>query len=523
MTAFPQHLQGLLHPQAYPHPVQTVQLVETHISWVLLTGEFAYKIKRPVHYSFVDLRSAERREFLCHEEVRLNRRFASELYLGVSHITSTDGEARVDGSGLVIEHAVRMRQFRREDELDHLLGARRIAPVELATFGRDLALIHAALPVASPEQTWGRPPALRTLILSNADECARAALVFDGGADALALRAILAERLEAAAHWMSERFAAGRVRECHGDLHAGNIVRRGSLLLAFDCMEFEPAFRWIDVADEVAFLLADLDSRRESLHSQAFLAGYLAQSGDYQACRLLKLYETHRSLVRAKVAALTATAAGAGPSDGMRALRQQYVDYLDCARRALSPKRPILILMHGLSGSGKSWLAERLAPGFGAVHLRSDVERKRLAGLAQSAHSASGLGQGLYTRDVTTRVYQHLARCAGDTLAGGYTTIVDASFHRREDRAQFYDLAAELGVAACIVRCEAPPETLGARIDTRLRGGGDPSEADLSVLDWQAAHFEPIQSGEPLAVFKALTTRSDVVDTLTRQIGAITV
>ena len=210
MSAFPEHLQGLLHPRAYPHPVQAVQLVETHISWILLTGEFAYKIKRPVHYPFVDLRSAERREFLCHEEVRLNRRFAGELYLGVSQITSIEGEARMDGSGLVIEHAVKMRQFRREDELDRLLETLRIGPAELAAFGRDLARIHANLPVAEPEQTWGRPAALRALILENVEECAQAATVFGADADVRALRTILGERLEAAEHWMSERFAGGQ-------------------------------------------------------------------------------------------------------------------------------------------------------------------------------------------------------------------------------------------------------------------------------------------------------------------------
>jgi predicted kinase len=227
--------------------------------------------------------------------------------------------------------------------------------------------------------------------------------------------------------------------------------------------------------------------------------------------------------VRAKITALTARAAAAETSGDTTALRQQYDDYLDCARRALSTTHPILILMYGLSGSGKSWIAERLAPVLGAVHLRSDVERKRLAGIAQAAHSESGLEQGLYSREATTRVYQHLVRCAGDTLAGGYTTIVDATFQRREDRAQFHDLAVELGVAACIVKCEAPPEALRARINARRQRGGDPSDADLSVLRWQEVHCEPIQPDESLTVFEALTTRSDVVDTLTRQIGALAV
>jgi aminoglycoside phosphotransferase family enzyme/predicted kinase len=523
MSALPEHLQGLLDPRAYPHPVQEVHLVETHISWILLTGEFAYKIKRPVHYPFVDLRSAERREFLCHEEVRLNRRFACELYLGVCQITSIEGNVRLDGSGLVIEHAIKMQQFRREDELDRLLETLRIAPAELETFGRDLAHIHANLPVAEPEQTWGRPAALRALILENVEECAQAAKVFGADADVRALRTILGERLEATAHWMSERFACGRVRECHGDLHTRNIVRRGSRLLAFDCIEFERAFRWIDVADEVAFLLADLDACQKRLHAQAFLGGYLARSGDYQACRLLQLYKAHRSLVRAKVTALSAVAAAAGAAGDPAPMRQQYDDHLDCARRSLSHKTPILILMHGLSGSGKTWIAERLAPQLGAVHLRSDVERKRLAGLSELAHSDSDLEQGMYARDQSALVYQHLAHCAADTLAGGYTTIIDATFHRREDRAHFHDLSVRLGIAACVVHCEAPPEVLRARVDARGQRGDDSSEAGLSVLHWQEKHSEPVQAEELFVLLEAMTDRTDAVDTLTRQIAALTV
>ncbi len=523
MSAFPEHLQGLLHPRAYPHPVRAVQLVQTHISWILLTGEFAYKIKRPVHYSFADLRSAERRAFLCHEEVRLNRRFASELYLGVSQITSGEGEVRVDGSGLVIEYAVKMRQFRREDELDRLLETLRIGSAELTQFGRDLARIHAKLPVAEPEQTWGRPAAVRSLILENVEECAQAAAVFGGEADVRALRTIIGERLEAAGDWMSERFVGGRVRECHGDLHSRNIVRQDSCLLAFDCLEFEPAFRWIDVADEVAFLLADLDSSRHAQHAQAFLGGYLTSSGDYQACRLLPLYEAHRALVRAKVTALSAETAAPSAGSDTTSIREQYDDYLDCARRSLVPKRPILILMSGLSGSGKSWIAKRLAPVLGAVHLSSDVERQRLGELQALARSGSGWEQGLCSREANTRVYQHLARCAADTLAGGYTTIIDATVHRREDRTLFYDLSVGLGVTACVVQCEAPPEVLQARVETRRQRGDDPTDPDPSVLHRQEARCEPLQADESFVLFEAVTHRSDTVETLIRQIGALTI
>lgn len=515
---FPDHLKALLDPRAYPHPVQNVEVIETHISWVLLTGEFAYKIKRPVHYPFIDLRSAQHRAFLCHEEVRLNRRFAPEIYLGVSPITSSDGEVRLQGPGQVVEHAVKMRQFQRADELDSLLANARIGPDELEAFGRELADIHADLPIARPTQAWGKPAAARALILENLQECARVADIFAGAANVLALRPKLEARLEAATPWMLSRFAGGRVRECHGDLHASNIVRWGSRLLAFDCMEFEAAFRWIDVADEIAFLLADLQSGDHLPHAQAFLGGYLGRSGDYQACRLLDLYQAHRCLVRAKVTALSATNAAGKSADEIAAPRRQFQAYLDCAGRSLSPRKPVLALMSGLSGSGKTWLARRLAPLMEAVHLRSDVERKRLAGLPELAKSGSAPEQGLYSREASDRLYQHLADCAMSTLAGGYTTIVDATFQRREDRTRFQDLAAQLVVPAYIVHCHAPQDVLQRRIAERRQRNDDASEADLSVLNWQETHHEPIEADEKFVVIEAGTAEADVVDKVIRRI-----
>jgi hypothetical protein len=490
MSSFPDQLHALLYPRAYPHPVRAVDLVETHISWVLLTGRFAYKIKRPVHYAFVDLRSAEQRRSLCHEEVRLNRRFAPELYLGVRAIRERKGEARIGGSGRIIEHAVRMRQFARSHELDALLEARRIEPAELENFGGELAHVHEGLPVARAGQQWGEPAAQIAGIKHNAAECVRVGWVLGDSAALRAMQASLGEWADAAWPLLARRFSAGRVRECHGDLHAGNIVRRGARLLPFDCLEFDPALRWIDVADEVAFLLADLAARRRPLHAQAFLGGYLAASGDYQVCLLAPLFKAHRALVRAKILALTAAARGTGGA-AAREARRSYRRYVECAQQALAPQRPTLVLMCGLSGSGKTWLAQRLAPALGAVHLRSDIERKRLVGLPRGARSNSAVAQGLYAREMTIVVYERLADCAADTLAGGYTTIVDATFARAEDRMRFRALALRLGVSLCIVYCHAPRKLLEKRIIGRRRRSRDPSEADIEVLHWQEMHFAP--------------------------------
>ena len=509
MSGLPPYLLSLLKPEAYPHPVATVQLIETHISWVLLTGEFAYKLKRPVQYPFVDLRSAERRAFFCAEEVRLNRRFAPELYLEVCKVTTSNGQVRMAGEGQVIEHAVRMRQFECEDGLDRLLATGRVEPRELEVFGRDLAAIHARLPVAQGPQDWGRPAKVRALLLENVTQCVKLAAPLGTHAEVRALSEPYTLLLEAADPWIAIRRQEGRVRECHGDLHSRNVVRYGGRLVAFDCIDFEPAFRWIDVAEELAFLLMDLDARHAPLHGQAFLAGYLAQSGDYQACRLLRLYQIHRALVRAKVTALEASSASR--QSAREVAIEQHKAYLECVRRLLTPKRPTLLLMFGLSGSGKTWLANQLAPLLGAVHVRSDVERKRLAGLAEHERSHSAVEQGLYSRESTARVYEHLAQCADDALAGGYIVIVDATFHRREDRARFQRIAAERGVDLRLIHCHAPKDLLEVRIAERGRTQADASEADLSVLEWQASHLEPIVAEEDLRVIDADTTRTTVV------------
>jgi len=507
MATLPDPFSTLLEPRAYPHAVDDVQVVETHMSWVLLTGEFAYKIKKPVHYSFVDLRSAERRAFYCREELRLNRRFARNLYIEVCEITVADGKASVAGRGEVVEHAVRMRQFDGSQELDRLLADGGIEPGELDSFGRELAAIHRQLPVDEGADALGRPETTRKVLLENLEQCQQSAALL-GTDDAMReLRRRYVACLAAADDWLDKRWREGRVRECHGDLHSRNVVKYGGRLVAFDCIEFDPSFRWIDVADDVAFLMMDLEARQFPAHGHAFRSGYLAGSGDFPACRMLRLYQTHRALVRAKVTALEA----AGKEGGARGpALEQHRNYLRYAEQQLETGQPMLLLMFGLSGSGKTWLAERLAPPLDAIHIRSDVERKRLAGLAEQQQSHSALGQNLYSHGMNTEVYERLVDCAGHALAGGYTAIVDAAFQRRDDRARFKDLAARYGVELRVIHCHAPRLELETRLRERSRSGTDASEAGTTVLAWQERHLEPLQEQEGLVTVEADTTGPNV-------------
>ena len=527
----PPTLATLLGPEAYPHAVDGVELVSTHVSWVLLAGEYAYKVKRPVRYPCIDLTSLERRRFLCEEELRLNRRFAPELYIDLCRVVTANGGARIErrksaggvdgdsGGEMVLDYAVRMRRFSRVDELDRLLDGHRIEPHELATFGHALAQTHAGLPAAPAASSWGRPEEVQAQLLRNLLECADAAAGFGSSMEVLSLRHPLQAKLTASVEWMTARRSAGRIRECHGDLHSRNIVRVRGRLVAFDCLEYDPAFRWIDTADEVGFLTSDLSARGRPLHAHAFRGGYLAESGDYHACRVLGLYEAHRALVRAKVAALSVVQNN--EAGAREAARGEHLRLVTLAAGALAPKTPRLLLMSGLSGSGKTWLARQLAVRLSAVHIRSDVERKRRSGLREFAPSHSRVGDDLYSAEATDALYEGLARAAEDVLSGGITAIVDATFLKRAQRTSFVELTARCRAAAYLVWCEAPESVLRARITERSRAGRDPSEANLDVLMWQSARAEPPTAGERLDVIRVDTMRSDSLDLTLQRIGGV--
>lgn len=466
---------------------------------MLLTGAFAYKIKRPVRYDFIDLVSAERRAFFCAEEVRLNRRFAPDLYLDLCDIRETPEGLRIGAdTGTVIERCVRMRQFPSERQLDRLLAADAIQPATMEAFGRELARIHARLPVALPTEKWGDPSAIQQAIERNLEEYVRAAAAFGQPLAGNELRKSLDAVCSSLATCMQSRRAAGRIRECHGDMHARNIALLGAGLVAFDCIEFQPAFRWIDVGEEIALLLADLASRERPRHAHAFLSGYLGESGDYQACRVLPLYRAHRALVRAKVNALQAR--DAADEQAVASSRRRHDRLLREAQAALGRKSPRLILMSGLSGSGKTWLATQLAPELCAIHLRSDIERKRRAGLDAGASSNSPVGGGLYAEEGTGDLYAWLAQCAEDALAGGYDVIVDATFLKRSMRQTFEALAERLDVPLIVLLCEAPLSVLRDRVRQRQRSASDASEANTDVLEWQLREREPIDAAEGLSV-----------------------
>jgi aminoglycoside phosphotransferase family enzyme/predicted kinase len=515
-------LSALGSADAYPHPCETIRCIQTHISWVFLTGSYAYKVKKPVDFGFLDFSTLAKRRHYCEEELRCNRRFAPELYLEVVAIRAGERGIQVgaldsgsnSGShsgargplGEPLEYAVRMRQFPTSAELDVRLANDELASHELADFGRDLAAIHAELPRVGSDAPWGTAGAVRNPVLENFTQIAGSPY-----------QAEFDERLNRLVRWCEEqhgtlvaqldaRRADGFVRECHGDLHLSNMVSLDDGITAFDCIEFSPALRWIDVISDAAFLLMDCQVRDRPDLGYAFLNAYLEATGDYPGGRLLGYYVVYRSLVRAKVAALQAEAADS---------RARFERHLEFAEQRAFAARPVLVLTCGLSGSGKSWLAERLVTALGAVRIRSDVERKRLHGLDAAADSQSGVDQGIYQPAATQAVYERLQQSAQALLAGGESVLVDATFLEPRQREAFIAMARELATPARILYCTAPVAVLEARIAKRSGQGGDPSEADVAVLTRQREGFIPPE-GE--GVITVQTQEEVDVATLAKQI-----
>lgn len=458
---------------ALPLPLEAC--IETHISWVLLAGDFAYKLKKPLTLPFLDYGTVEKRRACCAAELRLNRRFAPALYLEV-----------VDLAG---EPAVKMQRFDAALRLDQVCRRGALTLAQLSQFARDLTAFQAAAAVPAaghciaPAPTFfGTPATVLADALENFAELER--LLPAAAAQLAALQEWTRAEYARHASDFAQRRAAGCIREGHGDLHLGNLVLLDGVITPFDGIEFNEDFRWIDVASEIAFTLLDLLDHGQPGLATWLLNEWLTHSGDFTALAVLRFYLVYRAMVRAKVAALRQDAGEAA-------------EYLQMAERLASPTMPTLTITCGPSGCGKTFASSsRLASAdfLHSVRIRSDVERKRLFGLAPEAAS----GGTIYTAEATQRTYARLAELTELALAAGWSVIVDAAFLKRAERDAFRALAARCGAPFAILAPAAPPEELARRITARQN---DASEATVAVLEAQLHWFEPLAADEAASPF----------------------
>ena len=486
---------AMLRPDCYPHPVQRVDCIETHISQVFLTGSLAYKIKKRVDLGFLNFTTLEARRHFCSEELRLNRRTAPDLYLDVVPITATPSGIRVAGSGAVIDYAVRMRQFAQEALFDHMARTGALEPQHVDSAAGVIARFHAGVSRARPETDFGAPGRVLAPVVQNFDQLEA---LLSGAAEAAAVRQLREwswkeyDRLFPA---FESRRSNGFVRECHGDLHLGNIAFINGQPVPFDCIEFNEDFRWIDTMNEVGFVAMDLIDHGLPGYASRFVNRYLEITGDYAGMKVLRFYETYRSLVRAKVSRMRERQ----PHAGAEAQQQAHLEYerrLALAGRLSSESRRGLVLMHGFSGSGKTTLSQSMVETLPAVRLRSDVERKRLHGLDALARTGSPVAGGIYAAGASERTYARLASLAREVMDSGNIAVIDGTFLLRRQRDMFRKLAIETASPFVIASCRVEEEVLRERVKRRERAATDASEAGLAILAHQFGTHEPLAEEE---------------------------
>jgi uncharacterized protein len=499
--ALPPFVRGLLRPAAFAHPAEPIELRETHISWVVLAGRYAYKIKKPVDFGFLDFSDPERRAQDCRDEVALNRRLCPDVYLGVTHVTERAGQYFMGGRGTQVEPVVRMRRLPEDGMLPNLLARDAATPTLVRRIAGRLAEFHARAATGAGVDEHGRLAAVR----GNWDENFRQLEPFVGRTVSAhansTIRAYVAGFLAEHEALFSARVAGGRIRDGHGDLHAASICARGRKVWLFDCLEFSPRFRCADVAAEVAFLAMDLDHYGRADLAATFVQTYERASGDEELRRLLPFYACYRAYVRGKVRSLRLAEPGLS-SRQAAATEDEARSYFDLAwAYAGGLARPSLLVVMGLPASGKTTLVRALAGRLGLVHVSSDVVRKELAGLRPTERRRDRFGEGLYGPAASRRTYATMRRRAARWLRRGRSVVLDATFGSPAERAALGALARRLGATLLVVECRADEAELRRRLLGREWEGTTASDARSEIWsELRAAYAEPRELADVLRV-----------------------
>lgn len=490
MTRQSMLIASLSKPEAYPHPVAPVEVLETHISWVILTGTYAYKIKKAVKLDFLDFSTLERRRHFCEEELRLNRRTAPQLYLDVVPICGNEEHPVIGGEGRAIEYALKMHQFKQSAQLDRQLDEGLLDEKDMRDLAATIAALHEK---AARDDFVSAPETLQQIRQSQLDNFPPTIAVADLKITHR-IREWTVQSLNDLESTLIERHKHGFVRECHGDLHLRNLVRLPSGIVAFDCVEFSPALRNIDVISDIAFLAMDLVARARQDLAGVLVNRYLECTRDYAGMSLFGLYFVYHSMIRAKVAAirLGERREEAGRAEELSRLKH----HLAVAIRWIRQPPPIVVGMHGFSGSGKTWLSTQLMGELPAVRVRTDIIRKQRSAQAEFTSGPSQPDRGAYTARARADVYASMMDIVGGLIDAGFNVIADASFLLRENRRTLEALAERKGVPVVWVDVSADHDELLRRLRQRAARGDDASEADARVLDYQRQHADPLTAAE---------------------------
>jgi aminoglycoside phosphotransferase family enzyme/predicted kinase len=504
MDPLPLLIQQMLVSTFYDHRVEApIQLLQTHISFVVLTGDYVYKVKKPVNFGFLDFSSLEQRHHFCNEELRLNRRLSPEIYLEVVSM-GWEGDRFYLHAPDPVEYAVKMRQFPQSQLFSQLFQSNQLGRADLASLAKQVAAFHQTALSTPDIQSFGDQKTVQTIHENNY----RLSEAFIGWTQTQEqyeqTRSFTHQFFQHHGDWLEAR--QDQVKECHGDLHLNNVCRFNGQVQVFDCIEFNQEFRNIDVLYDSAFMVMDLEFQGRADFAYGFLNQYLEQTGDYEGVKLLPLYLIMRAYIRGNVNSLALKDPGIS-EDAKQDLTEKAIAYYKLAWSYTRRSQGSLYLMSGLSGSGKSTVAQRLAEMKSAIHIRSDAVRKHLAGIPLDQ---SGADRGIYTPEMTQKTYDRLLNLGMTLAQEGWTVILDAKYDRRGLRGEAIAASAQHHIPLKILHCTADIATLRTRLKQRQ---GDISDATMGLLDQQLAQTESFSDLEQPYVH-VIETRADFSESL---------
>jgi uncharacterized protein len=507
-AVLPDLIQAMLKPEFYPHPVtEPIELVQTHISYVLLTGDFVYKLKKPVNFGFLDFSTLEKRQHFAGEEVRLNQRGAAKLYLGVVAMTRSGDQFAIEGAGEAVEYAVKMQQFPQETLLSEMFDHGSLDEALIVTLAKELARFHGKSDSNDHIRTYGTVAAIRQAFDENYSQSVGYIDRAQTQAQWDATKAYSDGIFDSSGDLFESRVTADKIRECHGDIHLRNVAYWQGEMLLFDCIEFNEPFRFVDTMYDLAFVCMDLDARGRSDYANLLLNTYLEQTGDYEGVQVLPLYLSRQAYVRAKVTSFLLDDPGI-PEAVKVTSAKTAADYYRLAydyTQGSTGKLGKLMVMSGFSGSGKSTVARQLAQAHNGIQIRSDAVRKQLAGIPVEQKG----DDSIYTAEMSTKTFDRMLNLGLLLAKQGQTVILDGRYDSVAARSNVIATATAAGLDLSIVHCDAPMAVLKERVAART---GDIADADVAVLSRQT--FEDFTEAE-----KPFVKSIDTTQNLSEQLG----
>lgn len=503
--SFTEIIEALSQPQAYPHKTGPIKVIHTQMSCVFLTGDYAYKIKKPVNLGYLDYTTIEKRLLFCRQEVKLNRRLAATLYLGVVPIVEHDRSILIGKPGEPIEYAVKMKQLPHDRMLDILLRQGKVTEEMIKHVAEKIVSFHNRAKTSDRIASFGRLRVIEKNVRENFSQTSKyigKAISAETYED---LKSFSEDFMREKAPLFQKRIDSGRIRDCHGDLHSAHICFGRSIYI-YDCIEFNERFRYSDVASEVAFLAMDLDYHGRRDLSRCFVSTYQEFSEDFEVGELLNFYKLYRAHVRGKVNCFKSDDQFISGSEREESLRIARSYFKLAESYICSEIRPVLFITVGLAGTGKSALASALADRIGAMVLSSDVIRKRIAGIPLSEHSFDDFQKGIYKKDFTEKTYEALFNKAKKLLRIGKNVVLDASFLYKSDRDRALEVAQACEVPMVILECRAPETVIKERIKKRLREDTF-SDARWETFQMQKRYFEAVEEDPGFLHLVINTTR----------------